>query len=341
MPFNEDSSAAAEYLRKAVPLMVAREIPTTPYNYALWYSHVKGKNSQLSDVLLKEFPSAGSYNSKKGEKLFYEYFVKNYLPENDKAQDALVSMLTQLFGSVNKAAEGTSKFGESVQDAMTRVQETGDPEVIRNTLTGLLKDTDAVEQLTKDFQSELEAAKQEVEALKEKLVTTEQNALLDELTQIGNRRAFDQGLEESLSDTRQPTCLLLMDLDHFKKCNDTYGHVMGDKILEATGRMLMPRETETVQVARYGGEEFAVIVDGEVEEACELAEKIRRSIEAIRIKQKNCGSVIDSITASIGVAKAEANEDSKSLKERADKALYVAKEQGRNRVVLDEVLEPA
>ncbi len=335
MQFHEDPSLAADYLRKAVPLMVEREIPTTPFNYALWYSHVKGVDERLSDRLLAEFPSAGSYDNEKVEQLFYEFFVKDLLPENEPAQNSMVKLLSQLFGTVNKAAEGTSKFSKSVQTAMSKVQQTASAEEIRDTLAELMKDTDAVEAITRDFQAELQAAKQEVETLREKLVTTEKSALVDELTKIGNRRAFDQGLEKSLADLDSATCLLLMDLDHFKKCNDTYGHVMGDKILEAMGQLLSLREAENVQVARYGGEEFAAIVRGEMEEATQIAETIRRSVEAIRIKQRESGAVIDTITVSIGIAKARPDDDGKHLKERADQALYAAKEQGRNRVVLE------
>ena len=340
MQFHDEPSVAAEYLRKAVPLMVEREIPTSPHNFALWYSHVKGADSGLSNKLLAEFSQPGSYDHEKGEALFYEYFVKEYLPKNDQAQEALVGLLSQLFNTVNKTVEGTSEFGQSIQETMRRVKGEDDPQAIQKALGDLLQNTDAVEELTRNFQSELQTARQEVETLKQQLETTEKSALMDELTGIGNRRAFDQTLEGALVST-VPTCLLLLDLDHFKKCNDTYGHVMGDKILEAMGKVLSRYHGEDAQVARYGGEEFAIVFSGETTGAAQLGETIRRSVEAIRIRQKGSQEAIDNITISIGVAKALPQEDSRSLKERADKALYEAKEQGRNRVIVAEELAGA
>lgn len=337
MQFRDEPSIAAESLRKAVPLMVEREIPTSPQNFALWYTHVRGIDGEFSNKLLTEFPKPGSYDHEKGEALFYEYFVKEYLPKNDQAQNALVGLLSQLFNTVNKTVEGTREFGQSIQETMNRVKGEEDPQAIQKALGDLLQNTDAVEQLTRNFQSELQTAKQEVELLKQQLETTEKSALLDELTGIGNRRAFDQTLEGALSSTA-PACLLMLDLDHFKKCNDSYGHVMGDKILEAMGKVLSRHHSDNAQVARYGGEEFAIVFSGDAEAAAKLGETIRRSVEAIRIRQKGSQEAIDNITISIGVAKAFSQEDSRSLKERADKALYAAKEQGRNRVVVAEEL---
>ncbi len=333
MKFSESAKDSAIYLRKAIPLMVERDIPPTPYNYSLWYVHAKQDNPELSRELLEQFPAKGSYDYKKSEALFFDYFIKHHLPKDPGAQNALAGLLTQLFGAVNQIEDGTRDYGDSLQNSMSLLDNTSDQQEIQSILAKLLEDTSAVEDASKAFTGELEKAKAEIEELKAQLHVSRKDALLDQLTKIGNRRAFDQAINDALANLESPTCLILLDLDHFKQCNDTYGHVMGDKVLERVGQILKGKQAEGVLPMRYGGEEFAVIFDGDEAQAVELAEEIRLAVSGTRIQQKETGKPIGSITVSIGIARAEAGEDAKTLKIRADEALYEAKGQGRNRVI--------
>ena len=332
MQFRQDYKTSAGILREAVPLMVEREIPPTPNNYALWYPHAADKDAIFSKELLASFPNAGSYSEDKSEHLFFEHFVKQYLPQSEESQNAVASLLTQLFSVVSKTASGTHEYGDSLKAAMATLESSSDEAEIQETLSQLLDQTHVVEDLNLTFQAELSQAKQEVQALKAALQTSQENALIDELTKIGNRRSFDQNLEKSLANTAAPTALLLLDLDHFKLCNDTYGHVMGDKVLECVGQLLKKVEGNKVRPARYGGEEFAIVVDGTLEEAEVLAELIRAKVQSIRITNVGSTETLNALSISIGAALAEPGEDSKSLITRADEGLYRAKENGRNRV---------
>lgn len=329
MSFKEDPSTAADYLRKAVPLMVQRQIPTNPHNYALWYSHVANSNPELSRKLLFEFPTPGSYDPDKSEQLFFEYFVKHHLPNSDSAQDALAAVLTQLFGAVNKTSEGTHQFGRSLQSTIDTVESTDNTEQIQQALNDLLQETDAVEALNKEFQSELEKARAEVESLKGQLETSEQTALLDELTQIGNRRQFDQWVDDAVSDDLVTTSLVLLDIDHFKQCNDNYGHQMGDIVLAKLGAILKQHQQGGIRPCRYGGEEFAVLFDGSATEAVRFAEKIRAALTACQFEHD--GKTLQNLTASVGISESQFGDSAESLIKRADEALYSAKSNGRNR----------
>jgi len=333
MKFTEDAQLSAQYLRKAIPLMVERRIPLTPYNYALWYTHVKNQNSELSEKLLEAFPKKGDYSGEKSESLFYDFFVKKYLSQNPAAQNALVGLLSHLFGAVNKIEHGTREYSENLQLAASTLDAANSQDEIQQVLAKVLEDTAAVASASRTFQSELDQARAEIEILREELKSTQQQALIDELTQIANRRSFDQAMRKSLDGKAQATCLILLDLDHFKKCNDTYGHVMGDKVLERMGQILAAFEQGGVMPARYGGEEFAIVFEGPQSRALELAEMIRQKVAAVRITQKDSGKVIDAITVSIGIAEALEDESPKSLKIRADEALYTAKANGRDQVV--------
>lgn len=157
----------------------------------------------------------------------------------------------------------------------------------------------------------------------------------DGLTRIHNRRAFDERLVEEMrrhQRYRQPMSLLMLDLDHFKSINDTYGHLSGDKVLRAVGHLLSEALRSTDFTARYGGEEFVVILPQTAEEqASQLAERLRQRIAALRFVHN--GETF-AITVSIGVASLQpgALARRRSLLEKADQALYQAKNQGRNRV---------
>ena len=131
-----------------------------------------------------------------------------------------------------------------------------------------------------------------------------------------------------------PFCLVVTDIDHFKRCNDEYGHVMGDKILQSFTKILSHVSENTGVCARYGGEEFVVLLPNHsLQQASEVAEKIRITTERMQIKQRNLAEPIGTITTSLGVGLYAAGESANDFISRIDALLYKAKESGRNRVV--------
>jgi diguanylate cyclase (GGDEF)-like protein len=144
----------------------------------------------------------------------------------------------------------------------------------------------------------------------------------DALTGVLNRRAWDQLLSSALRKGAQPLFVAMLDLDHFKAYNDNHGHLAGDELLRRAARAWRSAIRAGDVLARYGGEEFAVLLAGcEEEEAIEIAERLRRA-------------TLDEQRVSIGLARWDGRENAHSLVERADRALYVAKRAGRNRVAL-------
>lgn len=155
----------------------------------------------------------------------------------------------------------------------------------------------------------------------------------DRLTNVFNRGYFDRTLAElwrAAQASRDPLSLLFIDLDHFKKVNDTYGHDKGDEVLKTIAQLIRVFCRRNDVIARYGGEEFVVIYPGmSADSALEAAESLRKVIE-----QKSLELVGFRQTVSIGVATYPADaRDAAGLLQRADRAVYQAKEQGRNRVV--------
>jgi diguanylate cyclase (GGDEF)-like protein len=162
-------------------------------------------------------------------------------------------------------------------------------------------------------------------------LTHEQDVLTDGLTGVADRREFEYELTRCLAKWHRdqtPLCLALFDIDHFKKLNDRHGHQAGDAVLKAVAKILQQTVRETDLVARYGGEEFGIILPGaHVQDAKDVVERIRSLIESSRTPYNG---LTLRLTASLGVAQITVGEDSTSLVQRADAALYCSKEAGRN-----------
>lgn len=186
------------------------------------------------------------------------------------------------------------------------------------------------------LQQHLAEMKNKISTVNEQSKMLEQELLTDPLTGANNRRAYDRTIENEMSRYlryKRPFSMLLLDVDHFKKINDTYGHAIGDKCLKEIIKRIKPALRDTDFLARYGGEEFIVILPetgGEI--AKEAAERMRSIVENIEFLHKN---ELVKITISIGVTQVmPSDENQETIFHRTDQALYKAKNSGRNRVVL-------
>jgi len=163
-------------------------------------------------------------------------------------------------------------------------------------------------------------------------------AITDGLTQLRIHRYFEQRLDEEIIRAEKfghPLSLIMSDIDHFKKFNDTYGHQEGDIILMETAKIFRLTKRDVDIAARYGGEEFSIVMpEADTEEATALAEEIRKKVEGYEFPSKQ-GKL--KVTISLGVATFPKNaSDGHSLVEAADQCLYKAKDGGRNQVVVSD-----
>ena len=163
-----------------------------------------------------------------------------------------------------------------------------------------------------------------------------QYATLDALTNLNNRRQFETRLKQEIATTKRqknPLCAMMIDIDFFKKVNDTYGHASGDTVLRTVASIIKEHLRESDIPARYGGEEFAVLLPyTHIEEAQIVGERLRKAVEeaSIPIDKKNIN-----VTISMGLAEFKPTLTGEELFKNADNALYEAKESGRNRVCIE------
>jgi diguanylate cyclase len=178
---------------------------------------------------------------------------------------------------------------------------------------------------------QLDTAEERLQAQARQIESHAVEARTDALTQVANRRAFDDELKRCALDFERrgtPTTLLLVDVDHFKKFNDTHGHQTGDDVIRAVARVLRCAIGDSGLVARYGGEEFAVVFTGLAFPA--VAAQAERARQAIATMQLRTGGQLLSVTASGGLAEFLPGDNDKQLIQRADESLYASKKAGRN-----------
>jgi diguanylate cyclase len=230
-------------------------------------------------------------------------------------------------------------MGESVESA-------GDMQQLRTQVRGRLDSIDRYLQefrqreatLASSFRAsneQMAARMAELEAeasrLHNQLKDEQRTASIDVLTKVPNRLAYDKRIEEEIKRWqrfKQPTCLAAWDIDHFKRVNDTYGHRAGDAVLRAVAECLADRIRGTDFLARYGGEEFVMILSGtKLDDALRLIDLVRIAISKLKLHFR--GTPL-AITISSGITTLQAEDTSGTAFERADKALYQAKERGRN-----------
>lgn len=176
-----------------------------------------------------------------------------------------------------------------------------------------------------------EVVKKELRAQAKLIEAFKTEAYTDSLTRLANRRALDEGLSAHLSmakRARSALAFLIVDIDYFKKYNDSHGHGAGDELLRVISRIMEDSFRDDDLVARYGGEEFAIALPNtELHAAIRVARRLREAVEVHTVERSSTGQ---GVTISVGLTMAKSSDTTESLMTRADAALYVAKNSGRN-----------
>ncbi len=340
MQYPEDAAKAANYLRQAIPLMVKHGVEPNPRNFSLWYAYVAKSNEKLNNELDAILAEHGTCPAGHSADLFRRYIIDDEVDFSHKVQAQLGEVINSLSHQSSAMSEGSENYQSFLEQGIENLQQHHNENDIKTMLSSLLDQTRRANEMTQTFQCQINEAHVEISTLRRELQSVQKEVSLDALTKINNRRAFDERLQQEIdqqnSGSKKPLTLIVTDIDHFKRCNDTYGHVMGDKILQSFAKVLEHCCDDIGFCARYGGEEFVVILsDYDLETAQNIAEKIRTTIERMKIKQRDQTEAIDQLTTSLGVALYRTGETAESFIDRADSCLYQAKQTGRNRTVVE------
>ena len=337
MKYAPGRKASEEMLRLIIQRMAIHPAAFTPHAYAVWYEYLMGGNSGLSremDRLLGD----GCHLDDETVTLLYQDCISESGREGRRIHEEIRKVLAKILDATRETGRHTESFGSSLEGYGSRLRAGPAEEVLEGLLKKMVGETEVMRGSAASLNCELERSKDEIGKLQRELDSARQEALIDPLTGIFNRRGFEVKAGKAIAESvaaGQAVCVLMADIDHFKRVNDTYGHLFGDKVICAIANTLRSRVRGQDLVARLGGEEFAVLLpDTSVEGACAVAEHIRSGIEKGRIRGAGMAVQQGSVTVSIGIAGDHQGSSLAGFLELADKALYASKKQGRNRITV-------
>lgn len=338
--YNGTVEQNAEYLRQILPLMSKNKIATDPLNFAIFYEYFTGRNIALNNELDELLRQQDVFTSELSVNLFKKYICDTSLESLEKISRSLLHLIHKTGEALDITGEKASAAATDIQNQSKRLEIDQNLPEIKTALTEIIARTKSLAETSMALQAQLDESKKEMQLLRRELEHARETAKTDALTGLLNRRAFDQKLNEHIEDHKQNNselCLLILDIDHFKQINDTFGHQMGDNVLRYTANLMKQYISGYHCAARYGGEEMAVIMPNtSPSKAMSIAESIRASLAQHPLKLKGSKKSIGKVTISIGVASLKADDSVESLVERADQAMYRAKYNGRNRVIAED-----
>ena len=336
MDYHDNMERSAEYLRLALPLMSKQSAALNPVSYAVWYDYVSGRNAELKSRIDELTRDGRTLDDQTTKELFRRHVAALDEALARRVSQGFQKIMADVSKSAAEAGSDAGQFGSALEKWSAGLAQTADADA--TDLSALLGQTRQMQNSISTLKNRLDESHSEIDRLRQEVVRARQESLADGLTGLTNRRGFDQALTECLSrqdEVLHAPSLLITDVDHFKRINDNYGHLFGDKVLRTIAQVVKDSVKGRDTAARYGGEEFAILLpDTPIDGARTLAEQIRTKVERCRIKRSGSDSAIDTITISIGVTAHRAGEAAHDFIARADSALYHAKNQGRNRVVV-------
>ena len=327
---------SAELLRLALGHMGRHEAAFNPLTFAVWYEYCGGANAELNAARDQRARQSLPVDDAAVAALYQAHIASADASAIERIGQEMQQLMKSMAQSASQTGSQAGVFGDQL-DGLTAALESKDVEQLAPRLHQVRAGTVEMKGSVQALEKEVIDSQAEIHRLRHALQRARGEALLDPLTGILNRKGFDQTLRSLLA---QPTgeqgshCLVMLDIDHFKKVNDAHGHLMGDRVIQGVSEILRTSVTDPSHaVARYGGEEFAILVPRTSVKACvELAEAVRRRTKAMKLRHRSTQEVLLTVSISGGLAEMRPGDDAATLIARADAALYQSKALGRDRL---------
>jgi diguanylate cyclase len=326
---------ATKWMRLATSKMQLHDVAPLPHHYAVFFGYFSGVQP-LKDELDKLFADNLEFTDVICEDLYCRHLEKDSAQLRE-VKKGIRGLINQLSEQLKDLAADMDRFDNSLAECEQGLCADPDVETLKQLVGELLtearhaRDTcQASSQIVNQLNLEIDSLRGAVEQMSEEV-------LVDALTSVGNRRAFDLQLNETLMaahNTGSGFCLLLLDIDNFKAFNDEHGHLVGDMVLRYVAQMIKRGVKGRDMVARYGGEEFGVILpstdyEGGMSVAHAIADTVANQALTVGKDKRSVGRV----TLSVGVSVYKPGDGVASIIGRSDSGLYAAKARGRNIVV--------
>ena len=335
MRYRESANESAELLRLIVPRIAKHGGAYVPSTYALWYEYLSGVNPKLVAALDERLKSEAPLTQGEIEMFYARYIDAREAGTLEAYQTGLVELMRRLGEIAASSGAGTAQYASTLEQCQKELASISDPGGVQRIISSLVTSTNAVRESTETLQKEVAATRDEMQQLRGQMGALQNLAQTDPLTRLRNRRGFEQAVAEYAVGHGADLggcSVMIADIDHFKRVNDSYGHLVGDQVIRALAQVLQNCVKGRDISARWGGEEFIVLLpETPGEGAVMLAEQLRSTFAKTRIKRGGKQQDLnDTVTISIGVAHIGKGEQLELAVDRADSALYQAKNGGRN-----------
>lgn len=338
MRYHEGREESAELLRMLLPLMSRHTAAFTPLSYAVWYEYVSGTNLALKSAVDEMTAGGRLLNDADIEQLFDRHVALRDIESSMHMRAQMQQVIERVNTVASAASIEVTQYSRGLDEYHKQLlREDLDHASMAGLVQSLLGDTNRIRSRAGDIQENLQGSTQEVVRLREQLEMAQGLALTDPLTGLLNRRGFERLAKQIQKEGIERCSAMLFDIDHFKAINDQHGHLLGDRVLAAVAQVIRDCVSDKGKVVRMGGEEFAVVLPGvTASNAMDLAERIRAAVEQGRIcrQDRDRDEAIGGVTVSVGVAVRVDGEQFVTLMERADRAMYKSKQDGRNRITV-------
>lgn len=336
-----DAQLGASRGDAVLTLLERAKVPPVPPFYKLCYDYLAGVRT-LDTIRAGAVIEAPAGEGPPAAEQLYREFVAPY--ERDESVNRVVGTMVDRLAVLEKlvvrSQEATRNQAADLAGATTDLEnEQVEPDLLRDWILRLQATDLALRQANAALNAELDHTVEIFTSAKDEMAAISRAAQVDPITGIANRAGVDAALGEAVAEVENrkgKLSIALIDVDHFKNLNDTYGHQLGDEILRIVGRALLAATREGDIIGRMGGDEFILVIrDEDLPGAKLIAERVRRSVVDCDLGKVLGKSIVGSVTASIGIAQYRAGEALSAVYERADKCLFEAKRNGRNQVVAD------
>jgi diguanylate cyclase len=334
---------AYDLARKALEAMEANNVWPTVINFELWLHYVTSKGGKVGSEIDSIIQAGKPFTEAVGEAIAAQHLPQAKLTsELLDAGKTLTAEIDSVSKALETARENSEAYGATLATASGDLKPGEDTANVREIVQNLSLATAKVREENKSLEARLTETNDELGRLRDHLELVRREAMTDGLTGLYNRKAFDESLASAClhaETTSEPLALAIIDIDHFKAFNDTWGHQTGDQVIRYVASVIGRVATPPRFSARYGGEEFAMIFPAEKMEMVYAAlEAAREEISSRVLKRRSTSEDLGAITISSGIAMFRRGEGPQALVERADAAMYASKRGGRNKTTLAEAV---
>lgn len=338
LDYPHSQEQAEEYLRLSLRRLHEYRLSPNPVNYAVVYTAAAGMDDRLNEQLEALRQRGQPLTPEEAKDLFKRYIQDCEGQLMERYRGELLGIVAQTLGSLTDFAGVTAVAGNAFEDKAARLADSSSVKEVLGIVAELIADSRALARRARDMETAVASYVEEIGQLRAELKRARREADTDGLTGLLNRRAFWGSMESCLrkANAQLPVvCLLLLDIDYFKRVNDNHGHIVGDQVLRLLSKTLVSTVKGRDKVARIGGEEFAILLpDTMITGARSVAEDLRKRVAAEPIPVNSDGGKPAGVTISVGLAAYHKGESRDDFYHRCDQALYRAKRLGRNRVVV-------